>query len=246
MNAVGVIPARFDGRRFPGKLLAEIAGVPMLRRVWEGASAAKTLRTVIVATDDDRIADACAEFGAPVVRTRHDHATGSDRVAEVAEALHDEIVVNIQGDEPTIAGFVVDAAVEALREDADVPMATVVHNATAEAQDDPNRVKVVLDRRGRALYFSRSRIPARRSGGEAPRVWQHVGVYAFRRSFLRTFAGLAQGTLERAEGLEQLRALEHGHAIRCAIVEGWCSAPVDVREDIARVEAQLGDRRPLR
>jgi 3-deoxy-manno-octulosonate cytidylyltransferase (CMP-KDO synthetase) len=239
MNAVGVIPARFDGSRFPGKLLAEIDGAPLLRRVWEGACHAKSLRAVLVATDDDRIAAACAEFGARVVRTQRDHATGSDRVAEVAESLPDEIIVNIQGDEPTIAGFVVDAAVEALREDESVSMATVVHAAPAEALDDPNRVKVAIDRRGRALYFSRSRIPASRTPEKTSYVWQHVGIYAFRRPFLRTFAGLAQGVLERSERLEQLRALEHGHAIRCAIIEGWCSTPVDVPADIPRVEKRL-------
>lgn len=239
MNAVGVIPARFDGSRFPGKLLANVGGVPLIRRVWEGACGAKTLRDVVVATDDDRIADTCAAFGARVVWTRSDHATGSDRVAEVARALSDEIVVNIQGDECMLAGFVVDAAVEALREDADVSMATVVHEAGGDAFDDPNRVKVALDRRGRALYFSRSRIPARGSAGESPRIWQHVGLYAFRRPFLATFAGLPQGPLERAERLEQLRALENGHAIRCAVVEGWRSMPVDIPEDVAKVEALL-------
>jgi 3-deoxy-manno-octulosonate cytidylyltransferase (CMP-KDO synthetase) len=239
MNAVGVIPARFDGRRFPGKLLADIGGVCLLRRVWEGACGAKTLRAVLVATDDDRIARACAGFGAPVVRTRSDHATGSDRVAEVAEALGDEIVVNIQGDEPVLAGFVVDAAVEALRENPDVGMATVVHAAAAADLDDPNRVKVALDRSGRALYFSRACIPARSTSEPTPFVWQHVGVYAYRRPFLATFTALAQGALERAERLEQLRALEHGHAIQCAVVEGWRSCPVDVPEDVAAVEARL-------
>jgi len=243
MKAVGVIPARWASSRFPGKALAPIAGVPMIQRVWEGARSAKTLRGVIVATDDERIADACRGFGADVWLTRADHATGTDRLAEVALALGDDIVVNVQGDEPLIEGFAVDAAVEALLEDPDVPMSTLVHAAEREAEDDPNRVKVTLDRRGFALYFSRSRIPARRAEGRATRVWQHVGIYAYRRPFLLDFVALAPGELERAEGLEQLRALEHGHRIRCAVIEGWRGAAVDVPADVAAVEARLAERR---
>jgi len=239
MKAVGLIPARYEGVRFPGKALTPICGVPMVRRVWEGARSAKTLRAVLVATDDRRIADACRSFGAEVALTRADHPTGTDRLAEVALDLEDEIVVNIQGDEPMIEGFVVDAVVEALLEDPDVSMSTVVHAAEPEALDDENRVKVVLDRRDCALYFSRSRIPALRGNGGKGRVWQHVGLYGYRRPFLLDFASLARGDIEQSEGLEQLRALEHGYRIRCAIVEGWRSAPVDVPEDVPKVEARL-------
>jgi 3-deoxy-manno-octulosonate cytidylyltransferase (CMP-KDO synthetase) len=238
MRAIGVIPARMESRRFPGKALTPIGALPVIRRVWEGARSAKTLRDVLVATDDDGIAAACRDFGAAVVRTRADHPTGSDRLAEVAAGLDDEIVVNIQGDEPLIEGFVIDAAVEALREDPEVAMATVVHAAGAAA-GDPNRVKVVLDRRSRALYFSRGLVPARHPDGRAARVWQHVGVYAFRRPFLLEFGRLARGTLEQAEGLEQLRVLEHGFGIRCAVVEGWHSTPIDVPDDVPRIEARL-------
>jgi len=242
MRAVGVIPARYDAGRFPGKALASIAGVAMIERVWRGARTAKTLRAVLIATDDARIADAARAFGAEVVETRPDHPTGSDRVAEVARGLDDEIVVDIQGDEPLIEGFVIDAAVEALHEDPEVPLATVVHAADAAARNNPDRVKVVLDRAGRALYFSRSPIPAQRgdADGAAVRCWQHVGIYAYRRPFLLEFTKLPRGPLERGEELEQLRALEHGHGIRCAIVEGWSSTPVDVPEDITAVETRLG------
>jgi 3-deoxy-manno-octulosonate cytidylyltransferase (CMP-KDO synthetase) len=239
MKVVGLIPARYEGVRFPGKALAPIRGVPMVRRVWEGALSSKTLRAVLVATDDERVADACRGFGADVVRTRADHPTGTDRLAEVARNLDDEIIVNIQGDEPLIEGFVVDAAVEALREDPDVSMSTVIHAAEPDALDDENRVKVALDRRGYALYFSRSRIPALRATGRATRTWQHVGLYAYRRPFLLDFVHLPRSALEQSEKLEQLRALEHGHRIRCAVVEGWRSTPVDVPEDIAKVEARL-------
>jgi 3-deoxy-manno-octulosonate cytidylyltransferase (CMP-KDO synthetase) len=242
MTAVGVIPARFAAVRFPGKLLASIAGVPMIQRVWEGARRAKSLRTVIVATDDSRIAEVCRSFGAEVALTRSDHPSGTDRIGEVAAGLEDEVIVNVQGDEPLIEGFVVDAAVEALREDAEAALATVVHTAEPGALGDPNRVKVVLDRRGRALYFSRSPIPHVRRGGETPTFWQHVGLYAYRRPALLEFVALSRTPAERAEGLEQLRALEHGWAIHCAVVEGWRGVAVDVPEDVARVEARLAQR----
>jgi 3-deoxy-manno-octulosonate cytidylyltransferase (CMP-KDO synthetase) len=246
MTAVGIIPARHAASRFPGKPLARIAGLPMVRRVWEGAREAAGLGRVIVATDDERIAAACADFGAEVVLTRADHPTGTDRVAEAAASLDAEVIVNIQGDEPLIRGFVVDAALEALARDPDAPMATVVHPAEAGDLDDPNRVKVVMDRRGRALYFSRSRIPYLRELEAGPRYWQHVGLYAYRRPFLLRFVGLERTPAECAEGLEQLRALEHGFAIRCGVVEGWRSLPVDVPEDVAAVEAYLAEAGPTR
>ncbi len=245
MRAVGIIPARWGAVRFPGKPLVPIAGVPMLERVWRGARSAKRLRDVLVATDDGRVADACRGFGAAVVLTSPTHPTGTDRIAEVAAGLGDDVVVNIQGDEPLIEGFVIDAAVEALEEDPDVPMATLVHPASPAALGDPHRVKVVLDQRGRALYFSRSPIPYLRPGVAAPRglrFLQHVGLYVYRREFLLTYVTLPRTPAEQAEGLEQLRALEHGHAIRAAVVEGWESLPVDVPADVAAVEARLRER----
>jgi 3-deoxy-manno-octulosonate cytidylyltransferase (CMP-KDO synthetase) len=242
MSAVGIIPARYRASRFPGKPLAEIAGRPMLHHVIEGARRAKRLREVWVATDDERIAAAAAAAGARVAMTSPDHPTGTDRLAEAAAKLDDAIVVNIQGDEPLIEGFVIDAAVEALEADAEAEMATVVHPLEPAALDDPNRVKVVLDRAGRALYFSRAPIPFRRADAAPPRWLQHVGLYAYRREFLLRIVALAQGEAERAEGLEQLRALEHGFRIRCAVIEGWHSVPVDVPADVARVEAALARR----
>jgi 3-deoxy-manno-octulosonate cytidylyltransferase (CMP-KDO synthetase) len=241
MSAVGIIPARFAATRFPGKPLAPIAGLPMVQRVWQGVREAKRLRTVIVATDDARVADACRGFGAEVALTSPEHPTGTDRTAEVAARLSDEIVLNVQGDEPLIAGFVIDAAVEALESDPDASMATVVHPMSG-SPDDPNRVKCVMDRRGDALYFSRSRIPALARPEHPPRYWQHVGLYAYRRRFLLDFVRLPQTPAELAEGLEQLRALEHGHRIRVAIVEGFESVPVDVPADVAAVEAVLRAR----
>ena len=239
MRAVAVIPARYQSVRFPGKPLAPIAGIPMIRRVWEGTRTAKSLRAVIVATDDERIAETCRQFGAEVVMTRGDHPTGTDRPAEVAESLDDDVIVNVQGDEPLIEGFAIDAVVEALCRDSQVPMSTLVHPLEGAAIDDPNRVKVVLDRSGHALYFSRSRIPALRNPEKPPRYWQHVGLYAYRRDFLAEYMRLEPTDAERAEALEQLRALENGYRIRCAVVEGWVSSPVDVPSDVARVEARL-------
>jgi len=241
MSAVGLIPARHAAARFPGKPLAPIAGKPMIQHVWEGARRAKRLREVIVATDDERIAEACSRFGAPVAMTSPDHPTGTDRLAEVAAGLDDEIVVNVQGDEPLIRGFVIDAAVDALLAEPEAVMSTVVHAADLDGLDDPNRVKAVLDRRGRALWFSRATIPYPRNPEARPTWWHHVGIYVYRRPFLLDFVGLARTPAERAEGLEQLRALEHGFAIQAAVVEGWRSISVDVPEDVARVEAVLAE-----
>jgi 3-deoxy-manno-octulosonate cytidylyltransferase (CMP-KDO synthetase) len=238
MTTVGVIPARHAATRFPGKPLAKIAGVSMIERVWRGAAEAKRLDRILVATDDERIAEACRAFGAEPVLTSTEHATGTDRIGEAVADVKADVVVNVQGDEPLIAGFVIDAAVDALAADPDAPMATVVHPLEPGAFEDPNRVKVVLDRQGRALYFSRSGIPYRR-GAATPPLWQHVGLYAYRRDFLYTFVRLPRTPLEDSEQLEQLRALEHGHSIRCAIVEGWVGVAVDVPEDVARVEARL-------
>lgn len=242
MTAVGIIPARYGASRFPGKPLTPIAGVPMIRRVWEGACSSKRLRTVIVATDDDRIASVCRESGIEVVMTATDHTTGTDRLTEVAAGLDDEIVVNIQGDEPLIEGWVIDAAVDALLEDPAIPAATVVHEASAENIDDPNRVKVVLDRWKNALYFSRSRIPALRAADAAPQYWQHIGLYAYRKSFLLDYAKLERTPAECSEQLEQLRILENGFPIRCAVIEGWQSLSIDVPADVPRVEAALLER----
>jgi 3-deoxy-manno-octulosonate cytidylyltransferase (CMP-KDO synthetase) len=241
MTAVGIIPARWAASRFPGKVLAPIAGRPMLHRVVEGARRAKSLRAVLVATDDERVAAACREIDVEAVPTSPEHRTGTDRLAEVAAGLDDEIVVNVQGDEPLIEGFVIDAAVEALREDPGAAMGTVVHAMAPEAVADPNRVKVVLDRSGRALWFSRNPIPAAARAAAPPHYLQHVGLYVYRRAFLLEFVTLPQTPAELAEGLEQLRALEHGHAIRAARVEGWSGLPVDVPEDVAAVEARLAE-----
>ena len=238
MRVLAVLPARHGSTRFPGKPLTPIAGKPMIQHVWERTREAKRVDDVVVATDDERIREACRAFGADVEMTASDHPTGTDRLAEVASRRGEEIVVNVQGDEPLIEGFVVDAAVEALLQDERAAMSTVVHEAEPAAFDDPNRVKVVVDAEGLALYFSRAPIPYRRKA-TGLRPLQHVGLYVYRREFLLEFVKLERSPAEQAEELEQLRALENGHRIRVARIEGWTSVPVDVPDDVAIVEAAL-------
>ncbi len=238
MSVLAILPARFDSTRFPGKPLTPIAGKPMIQHVWERTRQAKSVDAVIIATDDERIRLACEAFGAEVEMTRKDHPTGTDRLAEVAERHDHDVIVNVQGDEPLIEGYVVDAAVEALMKDDLAAMSTIVHRAEPEAFDDPNRVKVVLDAAGFALYFSRAPIPYRRNDtGLAP--LQHVGLYVYRREFLLEIVRLPRSPAEMTEELEQLRALENGYRIRAAEIEGWTSIPVDVPEDVRVVEAAL-------
>jgi 3-deoxy-manno-octulosonate cytidylyltransferase (CMP-KDO synthetase) len=240
MRAVGIIPARWGSSRFPGKAITPIAGRPMIRWVWERARTAKRLRELIVATDDERIARVCRDFGARVAMTRANHRSGTDRLGEVAATLDDDILVNVQGDEPLIEGFVIDAVVDALAEDSEAVMATAVHLVEPDDLADPNRTKAVVDERGRCVSFSR-RSPEPTA---APtRVFQHVGLYAYRREFLQQLIALPPTRGELEESLEQLRALEHGHAIHAAVVEGWRSLPVDVPADVARVETALARQR---
>jgi len=238
MTVLAILPARYGSTRFPGKPLTPIAGRPMIEHVWERTRRAKGVDDVAVATDDDRIRVACEAFGAKVEMTRDDHPTGTDRLAEVASRHDHDVIVNVQGDEPLIEGFVIEAALEALLRDDEAAMSTVVHRAEPEAFDDPNRVKVVVDRAGFALYFSRAGIPFRRKHTSLVPL-QHVGLYAYRKDFLLEFVKLARTPAEQAEELEQLRALENGYRIRAALVEGWTSVPVDVPEDVPIVEAAL-------
>ena len=236
---LGVIPARFASTRFPGKALALLAGKTILQHVFERAKEARYVTQVIIATDDERIADAARSFRAPVRMTRSDHASGTDRVAEVASADSAELVVNIQGDEPLIDPAAIDAAVLAMLDDFDSPMGTL-KKAMENPREigDPNVVKVVTDRAGRAIYFSRSPIPFVRPDGTAPPVrYKHIGLYVYRREFLLGYSDMPVGPLEQAERLEQLRALENGHSIRVVETE-YESVGVDTPEDLDRV-AQL-------
>jgi 3-deoxy-manno-octulosonate cytidylyltransferase (CMP-KDO synthetase) len=239
------IPARYASTRFPGKPLAMIAGRTMLEHVWQRACEAGA-DEVVVATDDDRIASAAEGFGARVCMTRADHASGTDRLAEVASLrawAEDDIVVNLQGDEPLTPPVVLRQVAEDLAGCADAAMSTLaVPLEDAGALDEPNVVKVVTDRAGYALYFSRAPIPYPRDPAAAA-ARRHLGIYAYRAGFLGRFAGLEPAPIERAEQLEQLRALWHGHRIHVGDAAVVPAAGVDAPEDLERVETALREAR---
>ncbi len=235
------IPARYASTRFPGKPLAPIAGRTMLEHVWRRACEAGA-EEVVVATDDERIAAVADGFGAAVCMTRADHPSGTDRLAEVAQARgwsDDAIVVNLQGDEPLMPPIVLRQVAQDLATYPDAALATLAVPLAEEGERaEANIVKVVTDRVGYALYFSRAPIPYPRTsdGADAHR---HLGIYAYRAGFLRRFSGLEPAPIERAEQLEQLRALWHGHRIHVAEAAAVPAAGVDDPGDVARVEAAL-------
>ncbi|AXE28721.1 3-deoxy-manno-octulosonate cytidylyltransferase [Chromobacterium phragmitis] len=240
-----VIPARMASSRLPGKPLADIAGKPMVARVAEQAAKSRAGR-VVVATDHADILAACAAHGVEAVLTRDDHASGTDRLAEVAAKLAlpaDALVVNVQGDEPLIAPELINRLAELLAA-TDAPVATLAH-ALHDAADhfNPNVVKVALDKHGRALYFSRAPIPYARDAYAVDRstlpaglpVYRHIGMYGYRAGFLAAYAGLEPAPLEQCEALEQLRVLWHGYSIMVALADEAPAAGVDTPEDLERV-----------
>jgi 3-deoxy-manno-octulosonate cytidylyltransferase (CMP-KDO synthetase) len=233
-RAAAVIPVRHDSRRFPGKALAPILGKPMIQWVYEGVRKAHLVDRVIIATDDRRILEAAQGFGAESVMTSQDHASGTDRTAEVAQDIDNKIIINIQGDEPMISGRVVDSLTEALQDES-LPMASLMTKVSELGMiDDPNMVKVVVDKEGYALYFSRSPLPYQ----AADFFYLHIGVYGFQRDFLLRFSGLRPSRLETAEKLEQLRVLENGFRIKMIEVP-HPALSVDTPQDIIRVEEIL-------
>lgn len=235
MKAICVIPARYSSTRLPGKPLKDICGKPMICRVYERASLAKSVAEVIVATDDDRILDAVEKNSGRAIMTRADHKTGTDRLAEVAEKFPGvEVIVNVQGDEPLIEPSLIDELVATFVADKTLQMATVATELTdADEMSNPNNVKVVLDKNGDALYFSRSLIPYPRNAGKA-KVFKHIGIYAYRRNFLLSYAKMEPTPLEQSESLEQLRALENGFKIR--VIKSSCRfVGVDTAEDLELV-----------
>lgn len=220
VKVVAVIPARWASVRFPGKPLALLAGKPVIVHVCEQAKKAKHVQRIIVATDDPRIADVVTAAGFEARLTRADHVNGTSRIAEVAASLNADIIVNVQGDEPRIEPELIDLAIEALiKAGPSVPVSTVASPfMPGEDVNDPNLVKVAVGANGRALYFSRSRIPFHRVGAtSAVEPLKHVGLYVYRREFLPIFLALAPTPLELTEQLEQLRVLENSHAIAVAI-----------------------------
>ncbi|MBI5524478.1 MAG: 3-deoxy-manno-octulosonate cytidylyltransferase [Desulfarculus sp.] len=232
-----IIPARYGSTRFPGKPLVSINGRPMIQHVMERAGRAKGVTAVAVATDDERIARAVRAFGGQVVMTESDLRSGSDRVAAAASAMGlkaGDLVVNVQGDQPLLPPEVISQTAAPLLAEPGLGMATpVVPITRPEEVTDPNHVKVVLDRAGNALYFSRQPIPHPRDGAPVTFL-KHLGVYVFRKSFLDTYAALPSGHLEELEKLEQLRVLEAGHKVRC-VTTRFDSPEVDRPEDAARV-----------
>ena len=235
MKILCVIPARYASTRLPGKPLKDVAGKPMICRVYGRASQAKTLSGVVVATDDERILRAVENHGGRAMMTAKDHPTGTDRLAEVAEAYPDvDLIINVQGDEPLIEPSLIDELGRAFDGDAELQMATVMTPMEDEAeQKNPNNVKVVTDKNGCALYFSRSLLPYPRNDAGTP-VYKHIGIYAYRRDFLLAYAKMAPTPLERTESLEQLRALENGYKIKC-IRTNARFVGVDTPEDLAKV-----------
>jgi len=239
MKSVIVIPARYGATRFPGKSLARIKGRPMLQWVWEAASRSRLTEQVIVATDDDRIAEAAEKFGADVVMTKKSHRSGTDRMAEVAGKVPAQLYVNVQGDEPLLSRDAVDDLIRAMMENPRTPIGTLAHRIEKKAEWlSPEVVKVVCNRHNEALYFSRSPLPFQRRFDPAVRLLRHVGIYAFRARALATFVSLKPSSLELAESLEQLRALENGLAIQVIETKYRCLG-VDTPADLARVEAAL-------
>ena len=240
-SVTAIIPARWASTRFPGKPLVLLRGKPLVQHVWERARRAKSVGSVIVATDDMRIAEAAFGFGAEVALTSPKHPTGTDRLAEVAAKLPAaRIVLNVQGDEPDIAPSTIDRLARELLDNPRLGMATAA-NPIVDLADarNPNVVKVVTDRDGRALYFSRSLIPHDRDGAGGVRYLRHQGIYAYRRRVLLDFVRWKPTPLEQAEKLEQLRALEHGVSIGVVVVR-CASVGVDAPEDLARAERALG------
>jgi 3-deoxy-manno-octulosonate cytidylyltransferase (CMP-KDO synthetase) len=238
-RAVAVIPARWASVRFPGKALVVVHDKPLIQHVWERARALESVEALVVATDDERIARAVRGFGGTAVMTSPDCPSGTDRVAEATRAWPGDLVVNLQGDEPVFDVKAVDELVRLMGADPAIEMGTLAHPIRNEAEladvNGPN--KVVLDQAGYALYFSRAPIPYRRQPGLVTPL-RHIGIYVFRTAFLRRFAALAPTPLERTEGLEQLRALEHGVRIR-VVVTPHGSIGVDMPADVARLAAHL-------
>ncbi|APE95328.1 3-deoxy-manno-octulosonate cytidylyltransferase (CMP-KDO synthetase) [Halodesulfurarchaeum formicicum] len=232
--ALGVIPARYGSTRLPGKPLVEIAGKPMIQHVYERASRANLLDDLIVATDDERIVEAVEAVGGTAMMTEADHPTGTDRVAEVAANVGADFTINIQGDEPLINPDLIDAIVTALRENSPKVATPISPIEDESLLNDENTVKVVTDADGRALYFSRSKIP---SGGETGTTYKHIGLYGFETELLLKYINM-ESELESVEDLEQLRLLENGYEIQ-TVETDYNSKEVNVESDIMRVEKEI-------
>lgn len=251
-SVVGMIPARYASTRLPGKVLLDLAGKPMIQRVYERCRRATLLDEVLVATDDERVREAVEAFGGRVEMTGREHCSGTDRLAEVARRIDCDVIVNVQGDEPMLEPEAIDAAVRPFMSDESLRMGTIATPISdLEEHFDPAAVKVVVDAHGWALYFSRApiphfRLPPGEAEPDAPRrhpasglaPLKHIGLYVYRREMLLWYAGLEPSALERTEGLEQLRVLEAGERIRVVVVD-YSPIGVDTPEDLQRVRELL-------
>jgi 3-deoxy-manno-octulosonate cytidylyltransferase (CMP-KDO synthetase) len=242
MKVYGIIPARYGSTRLLGKVLADIGGKPMIQHVYERARQSPSLDRLTVATDDDRVYQKVLDFGGEAVKTSPHHPSGTDRAAEAAWVLgakEKDLIVNIQGDQPLFEPGMVDEIVGPFRKDPDLLMGALVYPIrTREDLLNPSVVKVVVDRLGFALYFSRSPMPYVIASSTTPRYYKHIGPYAYRTGFLIQFTKIERGPLEQAESLEQLRALENGYRIK--IVETrYDSQEVDTPEDLERVKRKI-------
>ena len=242
MKVYGIIPARYGSTRLPAKVLADIAGKPLIQWVYERARKSPSLDRLVVATDDERIYERVRSFGGEVLETSPAHPSGTDRVCEAARILRaqdEDLIVNIQGDQPLFESAMIDELVEPLRNDPSINMGALVYPIRIpEELANPSVVKVVFDRKGFALYFSRSPMPYVISTSLQPRYYKHIGPYAYRMKFLTKFTQMERGVLEQGESLEQLRALEHGYRIK--IVETkFDSQEVDTPEDLEKVRGLI-------
>jgi 3-deoxy-manno-octulosonate cytidylyltransferase (CMP-KDO synthetase) len=246
-TVIGIIPARYASKRLPGKPLLDLFGKPLIQHVYERAKGAKLLTDVLVATDDERISNAVSAFGGKAIMTPRTIKSGSDRAAYAARNLQADVILNIQGDEPLIRPEMIDDTVQALLADEKIQTSTPVKKITSgDELLDPNVVKVVIDEKGFALYFSRSVVPFLRMDADQ-KVWikrhdyyKHIGLYVFRKEFLLTFTQWESSPLEQAEQLEQLRILEHGQRIKCVVTE-HDSFSVDTHEDLERLKDRIGN-----
>jgi len=244
MNAIAVIPARYSSRRLPGKMILAETGKPLIRHTVESVRSARSVERVIVATDNEMVAGAVKAFGGEAMMTRTDHTCGTERVAEVAGRLalpDDAVVINVQGDEPEMPGECVDKLVAVMQE-TDAPMATLASPMTGEEAALPHMTKVVCDRSGMAMYFSRAKIPHDRDGDGGVPYLLHHGIYGYRAGFLKEFASLPQTPAEKAEKLEQLRALENGYRIRVALVD-YRGARIDTPAEYEAFVRRVKQRR---
>lgn len=239
MKIIGVIPARLGSTRFPKKVLADILGKPMLWWVWSRAKKAKLISDVYIATDDKLIFDTVEGFGGKAIMTSKKHKSGTDRIAEAVNKIKADIVVNIQGDEPLIKPDMLDMAVEPLLKEHKLVMSTLVCKVRNNKKvNNPNMVKVIVDKNGHALYFSRAVIPSQARSESNRYFFKHIGVYVYRKEFLLKYVRLKQSSLEKIEKLEQLRVLENGYSIKTVITKSD-TIPVDTQGDLKKVIRML-------